>query len=147
MQLIAQNKKAYHEYFIHDTYEAGLKLTGTEIKSIRAGRAQLVDSYIDIKDNRAIIIGMHIAKYDQGNIFNHKETRDRELLLHKKEILKIGQKIQLKGYTLIPLKLYINNGLAKLEIGVCEGKKLYDKREDLKKKEQERDTKKALKNY
>ena len=136
MKIIASNKKAYHEYFIHDTYEAGLVLTGTEIKSIRDSKANINDAYISIKNNEAFIIGMHIAKYSMGNIFNHKETRDRKLLLHKREILKISQKIQLKGLTVIPLKLYIEKGLAKLEIGVAEGKKLYDKREDLKKKEQ-----------
>ena len=136
MKIIASNKKAYHEYFILDTYEAGLVLTGTEIKSIRDSKANINDAYISIKNNEAFIIGMHIAKYAMGNIFNHKETRDRKLLLHKREILKISQKIQLKGLTVIPLKLYIEKGLAKLEIGVAEGKKLYDKREDLKKKEQ-----------
>ena len=136
MKIIASNKKAYHEYFIHDTYEAGIQLTGTEIKSIRDSKANINDAYISIKNNEAFIIGMHIAKYSMGNIFNHKETRDRKLLLHKREILKLSQKIQLKGLTIVPLKLYIEKGLAKLEIGVAEGKKLYDKREDLKKKEQ-----------
>lgn len=147
MKIIAQNKKAFHEYFILDSFEAGLVLTGTEIKSIRESKASINDAYIQIKNSEAFIIGMHISKYEQGNIFNHKETRDRRLLLHKKEILKISQKIQLKGLTVIPLKLYINNGLAKLEIAICEGKKLYDKREDLKEKQQLLDTKKALKNY
>ena len=146
MKLIASNKKAYHEYFIHDTYEAGLVLTGTEIKSIRDSKANINDAYISIKNNEAYIIGMHIAKYSMGNIFNHKETRDRKLLLHKKEILKLNQKIQLKGLTIVPLKLYIDKGLAKLEIGVAEGKKLYDKREDLKKKEQIRKIEVSMKN-
>ena len=146
MKIIASNKKAYHEYFIHDTYEAGLVLTGTEIKSIRASKANINDAYISIKNNEAFIIGMHISKYDMGNIFNHKETRDRKLLLHKKEILKLSQKIQLKGLTIIPLKLYIDKGLAKLEIGVAEGKKLYDKREDLKKKDQLRKIENEMKN-
>ena len=136
MKLVASNKKAYHDYFVLDTYEAGLVLTGTEIKSIRDNKANINDAYVQIKNNEAFIINMHIAKYFQGNIFNHKELRDRKLLLHKKEILKISQKIQLKGLTVIPLKLYIEKGLAKLEIGVCQGKKLYDKREDLKKKDQ-----------
>lgn len=147
MNIIAQNKKAFHEYFIIDSYEAGLVLTGTEIKSIRNGKASINDAYVSIKNSEAYILGMHISKYEQGNIFNHKETRDRKLLLNKREILKISQKIQLKGYTVVPLKLYINKGLAKLEIAVCEGKKLYDKREDLKKKEQLKDANKMMKNY
>ena len=146
MKIIASNKKAYHEYFIHYTYEAGIQLTGTEIKSIRDSKANINDAYISIKNNEAYIIGMHIAKYAMGNIFNHKETRDRKLLLHKKEILKLSQKIQLKGLTIVPLKLYIDKGLAKLEIGVAEGKKLYDKREDLKKKEQIRKIEVSMKN-
>ncbi|MBP5445188.1 MAG: SsrA-binding protein SmpB [Acholeplasmatales bacterium] len=145
MKIIASNKKAYHEYFILDTYEAGIVLTGTEIKSIRDSKANINDAYVSIKNNEAFIIGMHIAKYSFGNIFNHKETRDRKLLLHKKEILKLSQKIQLKGLTIIPLKLYIDKGLAKLEIGVCQGKKLYDKREDLKKKDQMRKIESSMK--
>ena len=143
---IASNKKAYHDYFIDEKFEAGIVLTGTEIKSIRASKANINDAYVSIKNNEAFIIGMHISKYDMGNIFNHKELRDRKLLLHKKEILKLSQKIQLKGLTIIPLKLYIDKGLAKLEIGVAEGKKLYDKREDLKKKEQIRKIEADLKN-
>ena len=145
MKIIASNKKAYHEYFILDTYEAGIVLTGTEIKSIRDSKANINDAYVSIKNNEAFIIGMHIAKYSFGNIFNHKETRDRKLLLHKKEILKLSQKIQLKGLTIIPLKLYIDKGLAKLEIGVCQGKKLYDKREELKKKDQMRKIESSMK--
>lgn len=147
MKIIAQNKKATHEYFILDTYEAGIALTGTEIKSIRAGKANIQDAYVRIKDSEASIINMNIAHYEQGNIFNHKETRERRLLLHKHEILKLQQKIQLEGLTLIPLKVYLKEGLAKIEIAVCKGKKLYDKRQDLKEKDAKRKVEKALKDY
>ena len=147
MKIMAQNKKAYHEYFVKETYEAGIVLTGTEIKAIRAGKASIQDAYIKIKDFEAFIVNMHIAKYEQGNIFNHKELRDRRLLLHKREIRKLQQKIQLEGLTIIPLKVYLNDGLAKIEIAVCQGKKLYDKRQDLKEKDSRRKVEKALKNY
>lgn len=132
-KIICQNKKAYHDYFIEETYEAGLVLTGTEIKSIRMGKVNIQDSYCDIKKHEMYIVGMHISPYEKGNIFNHLADSDRKLLLHKKEIIKLGVKIQKEGYTLIPLKVVLRNGIAKLDIGLARGKKNYDKREDIKK--------------
>lgn len=146
MEAIAVNRKASHEYFIIDTYEAGIKLTGTEIKSIRAHKVNINDSYVQIKDNKPIIINMNIAKYDFGNIFNHDETRSRELLLHKHEIIKLAQKIKLEGATLVPIKLYFKGSLCKVEIALCKGKNQADKRESLKEKEQKRRLEKIYKN-
>jgi len=140
------NRKAKYEYFILETYEAGIALTGTEIKSIRNGKANLKDSYAIIKNGEVYILNMHISKYDEGNIFNHDETRTRKLLLHKKEILKIRDKIEQDGFTLIPIKLYFKGNHAKLEIGIAKGKKSYDKRETIKKRDQEREIKSSLKN-
>lgn len=133
------NRQANHNYFITDTYEAGIVLTGTEIKSIRNGKCNIKDSYAIIKNNEAFLLNAHIAIYEQGNIFNHEETRTRKLLLHKKEILKLNDKIVLEGYTLIPLKIYFKNGLAKVTLGVCKGKHTYDKKESLKEKDIERE--------
>ena len=133
------NRKAKYDYQIFETIEAGIVLTGTEIKSIRDGKANLKDSYATIKNGEAIIINMHISHYDKGNIFNHDETRTRKLLLHKKEILKLHDKIRIEGYTLVPIKLYFKNGKAKLLLGVAKGKKDYDKRESIKQKDIERD--------
>ena len=132
-KIICQNKKAYHDYFIEEEYEAGLVLTGTEIKSIRMGKANIQDSYCDIKKYEMYIVGMHISPYEKGNIFNHKMDADRKLLLHKKEIIKLGVKISKEGYTLIPLRIALRNGKAKLDIGLARGKKNYDKREAIKK--------------
>ena len=132
------NKKAYFNYFVEETYEAGIVLVGTEIKSIRKGSVDLKDSYIRIKNNEAFIINMFIDKYKEGNTYNHDTTRERKLLLHKKEIKKIGDLAARDGYSIIPLKLYIKEGKAKLEIGICKGKKLYDKRESIKKKDLEK---------
>ena len=133
---IANNKKARHDYFILETFEAGIVLTGTEIKSIRQGKVNLKESYVRISRGEAIIHGMHISPYDHGNIFNVDPLRDRKLLLHKKEILKIEQKMKEKGLTIVPLSLYINeDGRAKLEIALARGKKLYDKRDDIAKKD------------
>ncbi len=147
MKILAQNKKAYHDYFIEDTYEAGIALKGTEIKSVRKGSANLKDSYIQIKQGEAYILGMHIAPYEQGNIFNHDPLRTRKLLLHKKEILKLERQIKENGYTIVATKLYFDQGSkAKLEVALARGKKLYDKREDLKAKDAKRDIEKALKN-
>ena len=140
------NRKAKYEYFILETYEAGIALTGTEIKSIRNGKANLKDSYAIIKNGEAYILNMHISKYDEGNIFNHEETRTRKLLLHKKEIFKMRDKIEQEGFTLIPIKLYFKGNHAKLEIGIAKGKKSYDKRETIKKRDQEREIKSSLKN-
>jgi len=139
------NRKAKYDYQIFDTIEAGIVLTGTEIKSIREGKANLKDSYAKIKNGEAIIINMHISHYDKGNIFNHDETRTRKLLLHKKEILKLHDKIRIEGYTLVPIKLYFKNGKAKLLLGVAKGKKDYDKRESIKQKDIERDIRARLK--
>lgn len=139
------NKKAKYDYQIFDTYEAGIALTGTEIKSIRKGNCNLKDSYIIIKQNEAYILNMHISQYEQGNIFNHEETRTRKLLLHKKEILKLNDKIKISGYTIVPLKLYFKKNKAKLEIALAKGKKIYDKRETIKQKDINRDIQSQLK--
>lgn len=142
-RIISQNKKAYHDYFIEETYEAGIVLTGTEIKSIRAGKVNLVDSFCVIRNNEMFVSGIHISKYEMGNIFNHDPDRTRKLLLHKKEIIKLHSKIQRDGFTLVPLNIVLNSGLAKLNIGLAKGKKLYDKRNDLK----ERDNAKEMRKY
>lgn len=139
-----KNRKALYDYTISDTYEAGIVLTGTEIKSIREGKANLKDSYAIIKNGECFILGMHISPYDKGNIFNHDETRTRKLLLHKDEILKIRDKIEIKGYTLVPIKLYFSKNKAKLLLGIGKGKKMYDKRESLKEKDINREIKKNL---
>lgn len=147
MKEITVNKKAYHDYFIIDKYEAGLSLLGTEIKSIRKGKVQLKDSYVSFIDNEAYIKGMHIAVYKEGNRFNHDETRERKLLLHKSEIIKIYNKTKLQGFTVIPLRLYLKDGRAKLEIALAKGKDLYDKREDNKIRSMEMEAKKAIKQW
>ena len=133
------NKKAYFNYFIDSELEAGIVLKGTEIKSVRKGSVNLTDSYVRIKNNEAYIINMFIDKYDEGNIFNHDPTRERKLLLHKKEIKRLLELTSRDGYTLVPVKLYIKNDKAKISIGVAKGKKLYDKRETIKKRDLERD--------
>lgn len=140
------NKKAKFDYLIYDTLEAGIVLTGTEIKSIRNGSCNLKDSYILIKNNEAFILNMHISNYDKGSIFNTEETRTRKLLLHKNEILKLKDKISIKGYTIVPLKLYFKDGIAKIEIGVAKGKHTYDKKESIKERDIKRETDKMLKN-
>ena len=140
------NRKAKHDYFIEDIYEAGIVLTGTEIKSIRAGNANIKDSYGVIKNNEIFLLNMFISQYREGNIFNHDETRTRKLLLHKKEIKKISEKVNTQGLTLIPLKLYFKNNILKVELGICRGKKNYDKREALKEKDIKRNINKQLKN-
>ena len=140
------NRKARFDYEIYDTLEVGIVLSGTEIKSIRKGSCNLKDSYIIIKNNEAFILNMHISAYKEGSIFNEEETRTRKLLLHKSEILKLKDKISIKGFTIVPLKLYFKNGLAKLEIGVAKGKHTYDKKESIKEKDIKRETDKALKN-
>ena len=133
-----KNKKAFFDYFIENKYEAGIVLTGTEIKSIRKGSANLKDCYARVKNNEVFLINMYIAPYDEGNRFNHDERRERKLLLHKNEILKINNEVETKRLTLIPLKIYFKNGKAKLELGVCQGKKLYDKRESIKERDLKR---------
>lgn len=137
-----KNKKAYYNYTISNEYEAGIALVGTEIKSIRKGSVNISDSYIRIKNNEAYIINMFIEKYDSGSIFNHETNRERKLLLHKREILKIKEKVVKEGYTLIPLKIYIKNNVAKVLIALAKGKKMYDKREDIKKRDLEREVNK-----
>lgn len=143
--LIAQNKKARHDYFVEDTYEAGLVLTGTEIKSVRARGVQIVDAFVRMKESEAWVHHMHIAEFKGGNRFNHVPDRARKLLLHQKEISKLIGSQQRAGYSLIPLKVYLKGGYAKLLVGVCKGKKHYDKRQDLKEKDAKRAIEKALK--
>ena len=145
VKMIAVNRKARHEYELLDRYEAGIELKGTEIKSIRQGKVQLKDAYISIRDGQAIVKGMHISPYEFGNRFNHDEVRDRRLLLHKREILKLDQAVRLKGLTLIPLNIYITHGLCKMEIAVARGKNLHDKRESAKKRDVEREIRKLVK--
>jgi SsrA-binding protein len=139
------NKKAKFDYQIYDTYESGIVLTGTEIKSIRQGNCNLKDSYVVIRNYEAFIINMHISHYEEGNIFNHEETRTRKLLLHKKEILKLNDKIRIEGYTLIPLKLYFVKNKAKIQIALAKGKKNYDKRQVIKERDIEKNIRKQLK--
>ncbi len=145
MKLISQNKKARHDYFIEETYEAGIKLMGSEIKSIRLGKVNLSDSYVTFRDGEAYILNMHISKYDYSNRYNHEETRTRKILLHKNEILKLFGKTREQGYAVIPLKVYLKDGLAKVEIGLAKGKKDYDKRQTLKEKDAQRRMDKTLK--
>lgn len=133
------NRKVKFNYFVIDDIEAGLELKGTEIKSIRKGKASIEDAYARIKNGEVFIINMFIAKYEEGNIFNHDERRERKLLLHKSEINKLSKKLELDNYTLVPLKLYFRNSKAKILLGLCKGKKLYDKRETIKKRDIERD--------
>lgn len=144
MKIIANNKQASHLYFLEDTFEAGIVLKGTEIKSVRAGKVAIADSYVRIKNLEAYIINMHIAKYDRGNLFNHDETRERKLLLHKKELIKISNKVMKENYTLIPTKIYLKEGLCKVEFALAKGKKLYDKRQSLKEKDMKRRLEKEL---
>ena len=139
------NRKARYDYELLDKFEAGIVLTGTEIKSIKNGSANLKDSYAIIKNDEAYLLNMHISEYKQGNQFNHDETRTRKLLLHKKEIKKINDKISIKGLTLIPVKLYFKNGKEKIELAIARGKHTYDKKESLKQKDIKRETDKALK--
>lgn len=142
---IARNKRASHDYFILETYECGIVLTGTEIKSVRAGKVSIQDAYCQIKNNELIVINMHISHYDHGNIFNHEETRNRKLLAHRKEIRKMQGRITLEGLTLIPLEIYLVGGLAKIKIAIAKGKKTYDKRDDLREKNLEREIEKVFK--
>lgn len=145
-KLIAKNPTAYHNYVINDKLETGIVLSGTEIKSIRAGKVNLKDTYAMIKNGEVYIIGMHISPYEHGNIFNKDPLRDRKLLLHKKEITRLIGLTKQKGYSLVPISLYFKGSLVKLEIGIGKGKKLYDKREDLAKKDAQRQIEINLKN-
>ena len=144
---VAENRKAYHEYFIEDCFEAGIVLRGTEIKSVRKGHVQLKDSYVSFVNGEAFIKEMHISPYEYGNIFNHDETRERKLLLHRDEIRKLSDKVKLKGYTVVPLSMYLHNGYAKMEIALAKGKDLHDKRNSEKEKTAKREIEKAMKNY
>ena len=146
-KVIAVNRKARHEYFLEEFYEAGIALTGTEIKSVRKGHVQFKDAYIGFVGNEAFIRDMHIAQYDHGNIFNHDETRLRKLLLHKHEIIKLKRAVQVKGYTVVPTRMYFVKGLAKMEIALARGKDLYDKRQTLKQRDAQREIEKAVKRY
>jgi SsrA-binding protein len=147
MKIICQNKKASFEYFLLDKFEAGIKLRGTEIKSIRAGKCNINDAYVIMKNNRPYILNMFIAKYDNGNIFNHDELRTRELLMHKHECIKLANKIKLEGLTLVATKAYFEGSLVKIEVCLAKGKKLTDKRETIKKRDLERINAKASKDY
>lgn len=142
-----KNKKASFDYFIEDTYECGIVLTGTEIKSIRKGSANLKDSYARVRNNEVFLTNMFISTYEEGNRFNHDERRERKLLLHKKEIYKIRDKVEREGYSLVPVKLYLKEGKAKILLGVAKGKKLYDKRQSLKEKDIKRDISKTVNHY
>ena len=144
-RLIANNKKAYHDFFIEETYEAGIALHGTEVKSLRMGKCSIKESFIRIENEEVFIYGMHISPYEKGNIFNKDPLRIKKLLMHKYEIRKLRAKIQEKGYTLVPLKVYFNQSLVKVEIGLAKGKKLYDKREDIAKKDQLREAERDFK--
>ncbi len=146
MKIVCQNKKASFEYFILDTYEAGIKLKGTEIKSVRKGKCNINDAYVIFKNNKPYILNMHIAKYEMGNIFNHDEMRTKELLLTKHEILKLQQKIKLEGLTIVATKAYFKGSLLKIEIALAKGKKTQDKRDVIKQREEKRYIEKNLKN-
>ncbi len=141
------NRQARHDYFIEEEYECGIALTGTEIKSVREGKCNLKDCYGIIRNNEIYLLNMFISHYKEGNIFNHNETRNRKLLMHKKEILKLNDKIKLEGFTLIPLKLYFKNNKAKILLGLCKGKKNYDKRETIKQRDIKREMDKLNKKY
>ena len=145
IKLIANNKKAYHDYFIEETYEAGISLHGTEVKSLRMGKCSIKESFVRIENEEVYIYGMHISPYEKGNIFNRDPLRVKKLLLHKSEIRKMKGKIAEKGYTLVPLKVYFNRSLVKVEIGLAKGKKLYDKRQDIAKKDQRREAERDFK--
>ncbi len=144
---VVNNKKAKHEYFIEKTYEAGIELKGTEVKSIRQGKASIQESYVNIHHGQAWIVGMHISPYEQGNIYNVDPVRDRRLLLHKKEIRELEEAITRDGYTIIPLSLNIRRGLVKFDIAIAKGKKLYDKRQTLREKDDKRRIERSMRDY
>ena len=142
-KIIATNKKAYHEYFVNDTYEAGIELCGTEVKSLREGKVNLKDSFCKVANGEMFVMGMHISPYEKGNIFNRDPYRNRKLLLHKREILKLFGQVSQQGLAIIPLSLYFDGKWVKMEIGLCKGKKLYDKREDDAKRTAKREMERA----
>ena len=145
VKLIASNRKAYHDYFVEDSYEAGIELAGTEVKSIRMGNVNLKDAFCTIKDGQMTLNGMHVSPYEKGNIFNREPRRPRRLLMHKREIQRLFAKIKQDGYTLVPLSLYFKGPRVKVEVGLCKGKKLYDKRDAAAKKDAKREMDRALK--
>ena len=145
MNLVANNKKAYHDYFIDEKYEAGLVLHGTEVKSLRLGKCSVKEAFVRIENSEVWIYGMHISPYEKGNIFNRDPLRPKKLLMHKDEIRKLTGKISEKGFTIVPLQVYFKDGRAKIEIGLARGKKLYDKRQDIAKKDQRREAEKEFK--
>lgn len=143
MKLVATNRKARHEYFIEETYEAGIALTGTEIQSVRQGRVSLADAYAEVRNGEVFLINAHIAEYDFGNRFNHDPRRPRKLLLHKKEIMRLDSRVRERGYTIVPLKMYIVRGYAKVEIALAKGKKTWDKRRDIAERDARREMDRA----
>ena len=145
LKVVSNNKKAYHDYFIEEKYEAGISLAGTEVKSLRQGKCSIKESFIRIEKGEVFIYGMHVTPYEKGNIFNKDPLRVKKLLLHKYEINKLAGKIAEKGYTLVPLQVYFRGSLVKVEIGLAKGKKLYDKRQDIAKKDQKREAEKEFK--
>lgn len=145
VKLIANNKKAYHDYFIEEKYETGIALAGTEVKSLRMGKCSIKEAFIRIENGEVFVYGMHISPYEKGNIFNKDPLRVRKLLMHKGEILKLSGKLQEKGLTLVPLQVYFKGSLVKVEVGLARGKKLYDKRADIAKKDQRRELEKEFK--
>ena len=147
VRLIANNKKAYHDYFIDETYEAGIALAGTEVKSLRMGKCSIKEAYISMVNGEALIYGMNISPYEKGNIFNKDPLRPRKLLLHGQELNKLWGAIQQKGFTIVPLKVYLKGSLVKVEIGVARGKKQYDKRADIAKRDAKRSMERAFKEY
>lgn len=144
-KLIANNKKVFHDYFIEETYEAGIVLHGTEVKSLRLGKCSIKESFLRIENGEMWIYGMHVSPYEKGNIFNKDPLRTRKLLLHRSEIMKLVGKVKEKGYTLVPIEVYFKDGKAKIEIGLAKGKKLYDKREDIAKKDMKREAEREFK--
>ena len=145
IKMVANNKKAYHDYFIDDKFEAGIELFGTEVKSIRMGKCSIKEAFVTIEKGEVFITGMHISPYEKGNLFNKDPLRVRKLLLHKAEIMKLTGKVAEKGYTLMPLQVYFKDGRAKIQIGLCKGKKLYDKRQDIAKKDARREVEREFK--
>jgi SsrA-binding protein len=144
-KLVASNRKARHEYFIEETYEAGIALTGTEIQSVRQGRVSLGDAYAEVRGGEVFLVNSHIAEYDYGNRLNHNPRRPRKLLLHKSEIRRLDSRVRERGYTIVPLRMYLRGGLAKLEIGLARGKKTWDKREDIAKRDAQREIERTSK--
>ena len=144
-KLVANNKKAYHDYFIDETYETGIALAGTEVKSVRMGKCSVKEAFVKVEKEEVWVYGMHISPYEKGNIFNKDPLRPRKLLMHKYEIRKIASKMAEKGYTMVPLKVYLKGSLVKVEVGLARGKKLYDKRQDIAKKDQRREAEKEFK--